>query len=168
MSALRRSRVRLLERVAPSSGLMLFEVSEAELTLPARAPVTHPSPERLPVALLIVTSDDVAAAETLRAVVERAQMSAAFRPAVLAPPSWVDEAVEFGVTLETLVPESRWAALYGSGWQDYLRRRVDETCRVIHPTTVAYVDRTIEPAGQAGASSAVLDVLETARTRRRA
>ncbi|NDL57428.1 glycosyltransferase [Phytoactinopolyspora mesophila] len=168
MSSLRRGRVKMLERVAPSSGLMLFEVSDADLTLPARAPITHPAPDRLPVALLIVTGEEVDPAATLRAVVERAQMSAAFRPAVLAPPSWVDEAVEFGVTLETLVPESGWNALYGEGWQDYLRRRVDETCRVIHPITVVYIDRTIEPAGQAGASAAVLDVLEMARTRRRA
>ncbi|WP_166354820.1 glycosyltransferase [Phytoactinopolyspora limicola] len=168
MSALRRRRVQLLERIVPSAGLMLFEVDEAELTLPARAPVTHPTPERLPVALVVVTSSDVAAAPTLRAIVERAQISAAFRPAVLAPPSWVDEAVEFGVTLETLIPRSQWLALYGGGWSEYVRRRVDETCHVIHPTTVAYVDRTIEPAGETDEPAVVLDVLETARTRRRA
>lgn len=168
MSGLRRRRVRFLERVAPSSGLMLFEAADAELSLPVHAAVTHPAPERLPVALLVVTGEKAEAGLTLRALVERAQVTAAFRPAVLAPPSWVDEAVGLGVTLETLVPEARWTMVYGTGWSEYLRRRVDETCQVIHPTTVVFIEQTIQPAGRGDPSSAVLDVLEVARTRRRA
>ncbi|NED97150.1 glycosyltransferase family 4 protein [Phytoactinopolyspora alkaliphila] len=170
MSALRRGRVRALERVAPSSGLMLFEVADAELALPVRAPVSHPLPERLPIALVVVTGADVEAGPTLQAVAERAQMTTAFRPAVLAPADWVGEATSLGITLETLIPEANWSTVYGGGWNEYVRGRVNETCQVIHPTTVVFAERTIHPAGTAGdnGASALLDVMEAARTRRRA
>jgi hypothetical protein len=149
---------------------MLFEIADAELALPVRARVSHPAPERLPVALVVVTGENVESEPTLRAVAERAQMTTAFRAAVLAPPDWVDDATDLGITLETLVPAPTWSTLYGGGWHEYVRRRVDETCRVIHPTTVVFVDRTIHPAGTAegNVASAVLDVMEAARTRRRA
>ncbi|WP_129665213.1 glycosyltransferase family 1 protein [Phytoactinopolyspora endophytica] len=173
MSTARRGRVRFLERAAPTSGLMLFEVAEAELGLPVRAPVTHPAPERLPIALLVAPTADVDPEQTLRAMTERAQMTTAFRPVVLAPPSWVDEAAGFDVTLETLVPEARWTSAYGGGWSEYLRRRVAETCRVIQPDTVVFAEHTIPPAGVADPAGptwalAALDVMETAQTRRRA
>ncbi|NEE04090.1 glycosyltransferase family 4 protein [Phytoactinopolyspora halotolerans] len=173
MSTVRRGRVRLLEKVAPTSGLMLFEVDEAELGLPVRAPVTHPAPDRLPIALLVVVGADVDAKQTLRALTERAQMTTAFRPVVLAPPSWVDEAAGYGVTLETVIPAPSWRSAYGGEWNEYLRRRVAETCRVIQPDTVVFTEHTVHPTGvadraEAAPVQAVLDVMETAQTRRRA
>lgn len=167
----RRVRVSVLERVAPRSGLVLFEAYGGPLSLPVRAPVTHPTPGRLPVALLVVVSQDAEPEPTLRALVERAQMTAQFRPAVLAPPSWVEAAVSYGVTLETLVPQEVWSSAHGEGWSAYLRRRVDETSQVIQPSVVGFTEHTVPPAGSGTAgrvTSAVLDVLEAARTRQRA
>lgn len=163
LRTLRRDRLARLMAKAPETGLMLFEAAEAEWSLPVPARITHPSPEQLPVALIVVTGQEADPAASLRAIVQRKQVTSSFRLALLVPVGWEPEAAAYGVTTETLLTEQAWAAQYGTGWAEYVRGRVAEACEAIQPHTVAFAE---DPAGVAGAAP-VLEVLEAARVRRR-
>ncbi|MDV6011084.1 hypothetical protein [Haloechinothrix sp. LS1_15] len=139
---------------------VVFEATDAEVSLPVPARVTHPMPQRLPVALVVVTGESLEPAATIRELLQRQQITSGFRLALLAPPRWEPEASAQRLAIETLVPESTWQSLHGHGWSGYLRRRVHEACLSFGPHTVVFADR---PVGESG----VLEVLEAARTRRR-
>jgi hypothetical protein len=100
--------------------------------------------------------------EGVRAIVERQLMAGTFRTALLVPQEWEPAAAAAGLTVETYIPEQAWTLLYGSGWPAYFRRRVHEACQAVAAATVVFADRLV--SGEE-ATAAVLDVLESARTR---
>lgn len=149
---------------ASALGLKIFEAADAPFSLPvSAAAVTHPRPERLPVALVVLTGEHVDAVAGVRAIVERQQITSTFRVALLAPFGWEQAAATYGMTAETLLTESAWNAHYGTGWGEYVRRRVRETCQVIQPETVVFAEQLAPGPGSLGMA---LEALEAARTRR--
>ncbi|MFW6033809.1 MAG: hypothetical protein ACOC9R_01630 [bacterium] len=160
----RRALLRWVKSHAAASGLALMELDETEVGLPVRAGTSHPHPDQLPVALVVVTDVYAEPERGVRAIAERQQVSGTFRTAILAPPEWEPVAAAGGFTVETMLPRPVWATLYGDGWPHYVRRRVDEVCRAIGPSTVVFADGGLGGSEQADAA---LDVLEAARVRRR-
>ncbi len=162
--AIRRAMLRWVTTQAGASGLMLMELDEIGVGLPVRAGSTHPYPEQLPVALVVVTDVYAEPESGVRAIAERQQVTGTFRTAILAPPEWEPAASAAGFTVETMLPRPVWATLYGAGWPSYVRRRVDEVCRALGPATVVFADGNLGGSEQADAA---LDALEAARVRRR-
>jgi hypothetical protein len=160
----RRRRLRRLKSGARAANVMLVELDEGEVALPVHTNATHSDPGQLPIALVVVTDERLSPEHVVEAVAQRQQITSGFRAAFLAPPDWEPVASSHRLTVETLLPESTWTALYGSGWTDYVRRRIEETCRVIHPVTVVRVGAGDDEAGRIDAA---LAVLESARVRRR-
>ncbi|MBA0123930.1 hypothetical protein H0B56_00045 [Haloechinothrix sp. YIM 98757] len=164
MRTLRREHLDRLMDTAEDVGVVLFEAEDAELSLPVPARVTHPVPQRLPVALVVVPGADLDPEPNIRALLARQQITSGFRLALLAPPRWEAEAARHGLAIETLVDERSWTALHGTGWPAYLRQRVHEASLAFQPHTVAFAE---SPIGGPGGSESVLEVLEAARVRRR-
>ena len=103
---------------------------------------SHVAPDA-PVGLLVVTSDAVDAESTLDAVLAQAQITSRFRPAVLAPRSWVDAANRRGVFIDTLIPVHQWDDSAAVRWTDYLDERLRETVRRTDAAVVTAIDRTL-------------------------
>jgi hypothetical protein len=162
--ALRRHRLARLKAGARAANVMLVELDEGEIALPVHTNATHAEPDQLPIALVVATDESLDPARVVRAVARHQQITSAFRAAFLAPRRWEAVASEHGMTIETLLPESAWTRLYGSGWVHYLQHRIDEACRVIHPVLVVRVGAGDDEDGRI---DAVLAVLESARVRRR-
>ncbi|MFW6092180.1 MAG: glycosyltransferase, partial [Actinomycetota bacterium] len=162
--AARRALLRWVQGQAGASGLLLMELDETDAGLPVRASTTHPHPDQLPVSLVVVTDVYAEPESGVRAIAERQQVTGTFRTAILAPPEWEPVASAAGFTVETMLPRPVWTTLYGTGWPGYVRRRVDEVCRAIGPSTVVFADGGLGGSEQADAA---LDVLEAARVRRR-
>lgn len=163
ISRMRRWLVGRLTAGPARSQLMLFEVDEADLALPVRTGSTHQAPSLLPATLIVVTGDYGDPHRAVRAITERQQMTGSFRAALLAPPEWEPVAAAAGLTVETVLPESTWTALYGSGWQGYLRARIAEACRAIGPATVVHTEGAFNRPDDVAIS---LDIIESARVRR--
>lgn len=103
---------------------------------------SHVAPDA-PVGLVVVTSDAVDAESTLDAVLAQAQITSRFRPAVLAPRSWVDAANKRGVFIDTLIPVHQWDDSAAVRWTDYLDERLRETVRRTDAAVVTAIDRTL-------------------------
>jgi hypothetical protein len=160
-ASIRRRLLGWLRTDAQRAGLMLVELEDADHMLPVRAGAGQ-SGERLPVALVVVVDVYSDPPEGVRAIVERQLMAGTFRTALLVPQEWEPAAAAAGLTVETYIPEQAWTLLYGSGWPAYFRRRVHEACQAVAAATVVFADRLV--SGEE-ATAAVLDVLESARTR---
>ena len=122
---------------------------------------THVAPDA-PVSLLVVTGADVDPESTLDAVLAAVQITSRFRPAILAPRSWVTAATERGVFIDTMIPVHQWDARRAVRWTDYLDVRLDETARRTGASVVTVLDRTLVP----GEPDPVLTALTATRTRR--
>ena len=122
---------------------------------------THVAPDA-PVSLLVVTGADVDPESTLDAVLAAVQITSRFRPAILAPRSWVTAATERGVFIDTMIPVHQWDARRAVRWTDYLDVRLDETARRTGAAVVTVLDRTLVP----GEPDPVLTALTATRTRR--
>lgn len=157
---LRREHLNRLIDQAADIDAVVFDAIEAELSLPVPVRIAHPTPQRLPVALVVVHGESLDSVATIRDLLQRQQITSQFRLALLAPSSWEAEASAHGLAIETLVPESTWASLRGSGWSRYLQQRVHEACSAFSPHTVVFADRPVSESG-------VLEVLEAGRVRRR-
>lgn len=162
--AQRQRRLLRLKNRTRYSRLMLFEFEEGIAALPVRSGTAHREPKLLPISLVIVTDVYIDAERTVQAIVERQHVTAGFRVALLAPAEWEPVAAAHDLTIETLVTEPAWNTLYGSGWNEYLRQRIDEACRVIGPATVVMADGS---AGAPQGLATLLDILESTRVRRR-
>lgn len=157
-------RRRLLSWLTPdlhAAGLELVERGDTQVTLPVRA--GHATPLTVPVALIVVTDTYAEPGPSVQAIAERQLVAGTFRTALLAPPDWEPAATAADLTIETLIPETSWSGMYGSGWREYVRRRIDEACRTLGPTTIVHAGGT--SAGTDGLR-VVLDVLESAKGRR--
>jgi hypothetical protein len=161
---LRRWMLSRLKVAAHATELVLFEIDDADAVLPVSAGRTHPQASTLPVTLIVVTGDYGDAHRAVRAIVERQQVTGTFRAALLAPPDWEPVASAAGLTVETLLPQSTWAALYGAGWEPYLRQRIHESCQSLGPATVVHTEGAFNRSDD---SPVLLDIMESARVRRR-
>lgn len=121
---------------------------------------SHIAPDA-PVSLLVITTEDVDAGATLDAVLAQAQITSRFRPALLAPRSWVDAASERGVFIDTMIPVHRWNTDTAVRWTDYLEARLEDTVRRTGAAAVTVVDHTLVP----GEPDPVLTVLTMAGRR---
>jgi hypothetical protein len=121
---------------------------------------THIAPDA-PVSLLVVTTADVDAGGTLDAVLAQAQITSRFRPALLAPRSWVAAASERGVFIDALIPVHQWDPGTAVRWTDYLEARLEDTVRRTGAAAVTVVDHTLVP----GEPDPVLTVLTMAGRR---
>jgi hypothetical protein len=144
-----------------AAGLGLVEVGDTPVTLPAGP--DRPGSDAVPVALVVVTDTYADPEPSIQAIAERQLVAGTFRAAVLAPPDWEPAAAVAGLTVETLLPETTWSGMYGSGWPEYVRQRVDEACRALAPSTIAHAGGSLARAEEL---RVVLDVLESARVRR--
>jgi hypothetical protein len=122
---------------------------------------THVAPDA-PVSLLVVTGADVDPESTLDAVLAAVQITSRFRPAILAPRSWVTAASERGVFIASMIPVHQWDARRAVRWTDYLDVRLEETARRTGAAVVTVLDRTLVP----GEPDPVLTALTATRTRR--
>ena len=164
VTRIRRWLLARLKAGARAADLVLFELDEAHPVLPVNTGSTHPEPGLLPVTLIVVTGGYGHPHRAVRAIAERQQVTGTFRAALLAPPDWEPVASAAGLTVETVLPETTWTALYGSGWEEYLRERIDEACRALGPATVVHTEGAFNESDEA---MVVLDIIESARVRRR-
>lgn len=152
---------RTLGRLAPAGALMLEKAEIPPLPTPP-APVSS----RRPAALFVITGDDVPIEETLRAITQRAALSHAFRPVLLAPVTWIESAARAGVAIETLVLRGGSTPAYTGRWSGYLRCRLAEAVQAFQPAAAVTI------RGGPGASSnslpEALDVAEELSTQRTA
>lgn len=164
VTRLRRWLLGRLKSAAQATDVVLFEIDDAEAVLPVHTVGSRADPATLPVTLVIVTGDYGDADRAVRAIVERLQVTGTFRVALLAPPEWEPVASAAGLTIETLLPQSTWAALYGTGWEPYLRQRIHDVCQSLGPATVVHTEGTFNRSDD---STAMLGILESARVLRR-
>ena len=159
--AARRRLLRWLTADLRTTGLDLVEVGDTQVTLPVRG--SHATPSTVPVALIVVTDAYAEPEPSVQAIAERQLVAGTFRTAILAPPDWEPPASAAGLTIETLISETGWSGMYGAGWGEYVRQRIDEACRALGPTTIVHAGGTAPAADEL---RLVLDILESARIRR--
>ncbi|UFU02210.1 hypothetical protein LQF12_11910 [Ruania suaedae] len=125
---------------------------------------TPPSPvgEERPTALFVVTAAGPPAEGAVAAIAERAVLSNAFRPVLLAPPVWIEAAHRSGLAIETLTPKDAIAAAYTSGWSGYFRRRLIEVVHAFQPA--AAVSLTFEPSVPSVPSCSLDEALDIAES----
>lgn len=160
-AAIRRRLLRWLISDLRATGFGLSELGDTTVTLPVGP--GRSGADAVRVALFVVTDAYAEPKASVRAIAERQLVAGTFRTAVLAPPEWEPAAAAAGLTVETLLPETSWTALYGSGWPEYVRQRIDETCRALGPATIVHAGGRLSGVDD---TRVVLDVLESARVRR--
>ncbi|WP_159619791.1 glycosyltransferase [Ruania rhizosphaerae] len=152
--ALRSANARALHHLAPAGALRMHPARLPRLT-PPPSPIT----DGRPAVVFVVLDQSLAAAETTRAIMQRAVLSNAFLPVLLAPPSWIGAARKAGVAIETLVPQEEFAAPYTSRWPGYFRRRLAEVVQAFQPA--AALTLATAPPGARSPVDEALDVAES-------
>lgn len=114
-------------------------LGDARSDRPVAPPWPH-VPADAPVALLVVSGAGPEPEPALQHLLTAVAVSSAFRPVLLAPPSWWSPARRAGVALETWIPESDWPTGAGTEHQDYARARLAEVCRRVAPVVVTELD----------------------------
>ena len=157
----RRLRHSAFGRLAPH-GVLIAQRSQLP-RLPT--PVTSVTADR-PAGLFVVTDPGLDAEQTIRAIVQRATVSNAFRPVLLAPASWITAAARARVAVETLHPRGGDAAAYTPQWSGYLRRRTAEVVQAFQPAFAATI--RCDPDASSTSLTEALDVAEELSTQRTA
>lgn len=102
-----------------------------------------------PSVLIVAPDVHVDPAAAVRAIAVQQVAAGTFQAALLAPPDWEAAASGHGIRFESLIPEPTWLAIYGSGWRDYLRRRVRDAGEQFQPTAVVFAETFTSDAGVA-------------------
>lgn len=92
---------------------------------------------------LFVSTVDIEDAEAVcRLIAQRAAVSNAFTPALLAPSSWTDGANQRGIPVESLLTQDEVLYL-GGDWDAYCRNRILEAIQVFQPISVNQMGENI-------------------------
>jgi len=133
-NAPRRLRRRAIDVLAPAGALLM-----------KRGSYPRARSARLGYALFIAPTDGGDADAVCRAIVERAAMTNAFTPALLAPLTWLEPAQNYGIPMEsTLTPSA--VARCGGEWTRYSRRRIADAIEVFQPVSVVTVGQRAHEA----------------------